>query len=63
MNIAVFNIKGEDTGRKAKLNDKVFKVEPNDHAIYLDVKQYLEYAAIHSNDDSKNEFIEEFYRL
>jgi large subunit ribosomal protein L4 len=41
MNIAVFNIKGEDTGRKAKLNDKVFKVEPNDHAIYLDVKQYL----------------------
>jgi len=41
MNIAILNIKGEDTGRKAKLNDKVFKVEPNDHAIYLDVKQYL----------------------
>jgi len=41
MNIAIFNIKGEDTGRKAKLNDKVFKVEPSDHAIYLDVKQYL----------------------
>ncbi|MCG8310366.1 MAG: 50S ribosomal protein L4 [Cytophagales bacterium] len=41
MNVAIFNIKGEDTGRKAKLNDKVFKVEPNDHAIYLDVKQYL----------------------
>ena len=41
MNIAIHNIKGEDTGRKAKLNDKVFKIEPNDHAIYLDVKQYL----------------------
>jgi len=41
MNIAILNIKGEDTGRKAKLNDKVFKVEPSDHAIYLDVKQYL----------------------
>ncbi len=41
MNIAILNIKGEDTGRKAKLDDKVFKIEPNDHAIYLDVKQYL----------------------
>lgn len=41
MNIPILNIKGEDTGRKAKLNDKVFKIEPNDHAIYLDVKQYL----------------------
>jgi large subunit ribosomal protein L4 len=41
MNIAVLNIKGEDTGRKVKLNDAIFKIEPNDHAIYLDVKQYL----------------------
>jgi large subunit ribosomal protein L4 len=41
MNIPILNIKGEETGRKAKLNDKVFKIEPNDHAIYLDVKQYL----------------------
>jgi len=41
MNIAILNIKGEDTGRKAKLNDEVFKIEPNDHSIYLDVKQYL----------------------
>jgi len=41
MNIPILNIKGEDTGRKAKLNDKVFKIDPNDHAIYLDVKQYL----------------------
>ncbi len=41
MNIAILNIKGEDTGRKVKLNDKVFKIEPNDHVIYLDVKQYL----------------------
>ena len=35
------NIKGEDTGRKVTLNDSVFGIEPNDHAIYLDVKQYL----------------------
>ena len=41
MNIAILNIKGEDTGRKAKLDDKVFKIEPSDHSIYLDVKQYL----------------------
>ncbi len=41
MNIAILDIKGEDTGRKAKLNDEVFKIEPNDHSIYLDVKQYL----------------------
>lgn len=41
MNISILNIKGEDTGRKAILDDKVFKVEPSDHAIYLDVKQYL----------------------
>lgn len=41
MNIAILNIKGEDTGRKVKLNDEVFKIEPNDHVIYLDVKQYL----------------------
>lgn len=41
MNIAILNIKGEDTGRKVKLNDDVFKIEPNDHVIYLDVKQYL----------------------
>jgi large subunit ribosomal protein L4 len=41
MNIAVLNIKGEDTGRKVKLNDAIYKIEPNDHAIYLDVKQYL----------------------
>ncbi len=41
MNIPILNIKGEETGRNAKLDDKVFKIEPNDHAIYLDVKQYL----------------------
>lgn len=41
MDIAILNIKGEDTGRKAKLDDGIFKVEPNDHAIYLDVKQFL----------------------
>ena len=41
MELAIYNIKGEDTGRKAILNDEVFAIEPNEHAIYLDVKQYL----------------------
>lgn len=41
MEVSVFNIKGEDTGRKVTLNDSVFGIKPNDHAIYLDVKQYL----------------------
>ena len=41
MELAIYNIKGEDTGRKAVLNDEVFAIDPNEHAIYLDVKQYL----------------------
>ena len=41
MELSVLNIKGEDTGRKVSLNDAIFGIEPNDHAIYLDVKQYL----------------------
>lgn len=41
MELSVYNIKGEDTGRKVALNDSIFGIEPNDHAIYLDVKQYL----------------------
>ena len=41
MELAVYNIKGEDTGRKVTLNDEVFGIEPNEHAVYLDVKQYL----------------------
>ena len=41
MELRVYNIKGEDTGRTITLDDAVFAVEPNDHAIYLDVKQYL----------------------
>ena len=41
MEVSVLNIKGQDTGKKVTLNDSVFVVEPNDHAIYLDVKQYL----------------------
>ena len=42
MELAVYNIKGEDTGRKVTLNDDVFAVaEPNQHVIYLSVKQYL----------------------
>ena len=41
MEVSVYNIKGEDTGRKVVLNDAIFGIEPNDHAIYLDVKQYM----------------------
>ena len=42
MELAVYNIKGEDTGRKVTLNDEIFGIaEPNEHAVYLDVKQYL----------------------
>lgn len=41
MEVSVLNIKGQDTGKKVTLNNSVFGVEPNDHAIYLDVKQYL----------------------
>lgn len=41
MELSVYKITGEDTGRKVALNDAIFGIEPNDHAIYLDVKQYL----------------------
>jgi large subunit ribosomal protein L4 len=41
MELSVLNIKGEDTGRKVTLSDAVFGLEPNTHAMYLDVKQYL----------------------
>jgi large subunit ribosomal protein L4 len=41
MELNVLNIKGENTGRTVILNDAVFGIEPNDHAIYLDVKQYM----------------------
>ncbi len=41
MELAVVNISGKETGRKVKLNDSIFGIEPNDHAIYLDTKQFL----------------------
>jgi large subunit ribosomal protein L4 len=41
MELSVYNIQGTETGRKVELNDEIFGIEPNDHAIYLDVKQYL----------------------
>ena len=41
MEVSVLDIKGNETGRKANLSDAVFAIEPNDHAVYLDVKQYL----------------------
>ncbi|EID74591.1 50S ribosomal protein L4 [Imtechella halotolerans] len=41
MEVAVLNINGKETGRKVTLSDAVFGIEPNNHAVYLDVKQYL----------------------
>lgn len=41
MELAIYNISGSETGKKATLSDTIFSIEPNDHAIYLDVKQYL----------------------
>lgn len=41
MELAVYNIKGEDTGRKVTLNDEVFGIDVNEHAVWLDVKQFL----------------------
>ena len=41
MELSIYNIKGEDIGRKITLDDAIFAIEPNDHAIYLDVKQFL----------------------
>lgn len=41
MKLSVLNITGEDTGKKVELSNSIFAVEPNDHAIYLDVKQYM----------------------
>lgn len=41
MEINVLNINGQETGRKVELNEAIFGIEPNDHVLYLDVKQYL----------------------
>lgn len=41
MEVAIYNKEGQDTGRKAVLNDEVFAIDANEHAIYLDVKQFL----------------------
>jgi len=41
MELTIYNISGKDTGKKVKLSKKIFGAEPNNHAIYLDVKQYL----------------------
>ena len=41
MELAVYNIKGEDTGRKVTLSDEVFGIDVNEHAVWLDVKQFL----------------------
>jgi len=41
MEVNVLNINGQETGRKVALNEAIFGIEPNDHVIYLDVKQYM----------------------
>lgn len=41
MEVAIFNIEGKETGRKVSLDDTIFGIEPNDHAIYLDTKQFM----------------------
>ena len=41
MEVSVLDIKGQETGRKVTLNEAIFGIEPNDHVLYLDVKQYL----------------------
>ncbi len=41
MEVKVLNIQGQETGKTVELKDSIFNIEPNDHAIYLDVKQYL----------------------
>jgi len=41
MELAILNIDGKETGRKVNLNDSIFGIKPNDHAIYLDTKQFL----------------------
>ena len=41
MELSVLNIKGEDTGKKVTMSEEIFGIEPNEHAIYLDVKLYL----------------------
>jgi len=41
MELSVLNIKGQETGRKVTLNESIFGIEPNDHVLYLDVKQYM----------------------
>ena len=41
MEVNVLNIQGKETGRKVVLNDAIYAIEPNDHVLYLDVKQYL----------------------
>ncbi|MDD2635425.1 MAG: 50S ribosomal protein L4 [Bacteroidales bacterium] len=41
MKVSVYNKSGEETGKKVELNNSIFQIEPNDHAIYLDCKQYM----------------------
>ena len=41
MEVSLLNINGQETGRKVTLNESIFGIEPNDHVLYLDVKQYL----------------------
>jgi len=49
MELVVHKISGEETGKKVKLDKSIFGIEPNDHAIYLDAKQYLANVGRYSN--------------
>jgi len=41
MEYSIYNVEGKDTGKKVSLTEEIFGIVPNDHSIYLDVKQYL----------------------
>lgn len=58
MELKVYNIEGKDSGKKVQINDELFGIEPNDHAIYLDVKQHMaDLRSGNSQTKEKNEVI------
>ena len=57
MKVAVLDIKGKETGRKVDLSDAVYKIEPNNQAIYLDVKQYMAHQRQGTHSTKERAFI------
>ncbi len=57
MKVAVLDIKGKETGRKVELSDAVYKIEPNNQAIYLDVKQYMAHQRQGTHQTKERSFI------